>query len=112
MSLAIGIDLGTTYTCVGCYHGGKLEIIENKKTGGLTTPSIVTFTSTDNIVGKSPRNSSLENTVYEVKRLMGRTFDEINDEAIKRSYEVVNKDGWPHIQVTYRKCIVCALYAS
>ena len=102
MSIAIGIDLGTTNTCVGCFHGGKLEIIENKTTSNNTTPSIVSFTSKDHIIGKPPRISSLENTVYEVKRLMGRTSDEIINENIKRSYDVVNKDGWPHIQVTYK----------
>ena len=101
--LSIGIDLGTTYSCVAYYQNGKVEIIENKNTGQRTTPSVVTFTDNERIIGKPSRMS--ENTIYEVKRLIGRKFDDehvVNDSK-KWPFKVINQNSKPLVQVMYKK---------
>jgi heat shock 70kDa protein 1/2/6/8 len=101
--LSIGIDLGTTYSCVAYYQNGKVEIIENKNTGQRTTPSVVTFTDNERIIGKPSRMS--ENTVYEVKRLIGRKFDDehvVNDSK-KWPFKIINQNSKPLVQVMYKK---------
>lgn len=104
--VTIGIDLGTTFSCVGVYQNGGVEIIANDQ-GSRTTPSWVSFTETERLIGqaaKSMVNSNSKNTVYDAKRLIGRMY---NDEVVQKekdffSYKVVNKSGKPYIEVKYK----------
>jgi molecular chaperone DnaK (HSP70) len=106
MTISIGIDLGTTFSCVGVYKNGKVEIIANDQ-GNRTTPSFVSFTSEERLIGdasKSSAASNPKNTVYDAKRLIGRNFNDsaVQDEMKHLSYNVVNKNGRPVIDVEYR----------
>jgi len=99
----IGIDLGTTYSCVGIYKDGRVEIIANDQ-GNRITPSVVAFTDSERLIGDAAKNqASLNpvNTIYDVKRLIGRRYD---DEEVQRDkkllpFEIINKNGKPAIQV-------------
>uniref|UniRef100_A0A0B7B177 Uncharacterized protein n=1 Tax=Arion vulgaris TaxID=1028688 RepID=A0A0B7B177_9EUPU len=100
----IGIDLGTTYSCVGVYRNNRVEIIPNDQ-GNRITPSYVAFTSEGiRLIGDAAKNqltSNPENTVFDVKRLIGRTWD---DEALQKDiknypFKVVEKNKKPYIQV-------------
>jgi heat shock protein 1/8 len=96
-SIAIGIDLGTTYSCVGVWRNGQCEIIANSQ-GSRTTPSWVSFSDDERLVGDSAKISSTSNptnTIYDIKRFMGRKFsDPIVQEEIKRvPYKVIKTDG-------------------
>ncbi|UKZ80946.1 78 kDa glucose-regulated protein [Trichoderma virens FT-333] len=99
----IGIDLGTTYSCVGVMQKGKVEILVNDQ-GNRITPSYVAFTDEERLVGDSAKNQAAANptnTVYDVKRLIGRKFNEKEIQAdIKHfPYKVIDKDGKPIVQV-------------
>jgi heat shock protein 1/8 len=102
----IGIDLGTCNSVVGIYENGKVEVIANGQ-GNRTTPSFVAFNDTERLVGDAAKNqcgSNPQNTIYQVKRLMGKTFDDPTVQAdIKRfPYTIINKDNKPVIQVKYK----------
>ncbi len=102
---AIGIDLGTTYSCVGVYQNGGVEIIANSQ-GNRTTPSYVSFTESERLVGdaaKSSASSNPTNTIYDAKRLIGREFNDslLQNEMKTLSYEVVNDSSKPKIKVKY-----------
>jgi heat shock 70kDa protein 1/2/6/8 len=103
--IAIGIDLGTTYSCVGVWQNERVEIIANDQ-GNRTTPSYVAFNDTERLLGDSAKNqASLNptNTVFDAKRLIGRKFnDETTQQDIKHfPFKVINKSGNPYIQVNY-----------
>ena len=88
----IGIDLGTTYSCVGIWQNDKVEIIANDQ-GNRTTPSWVAFNDTEKLVGESAKNQvnmNPENTIFDIKRLMGCRFSspEIQKEIKPFPYDV------------------------
>ncbi|CAL5223179.1 g5651 [Coccomyxa viridis] len=103
MGTVIGIDLGTTYSCVGVYKNGRVEIIANDQ-GNRITPSYVAFTDTERLIGDAAKNQATTNperTVYDVKRLIGRNFKdkEVQRDAKMVSYKVVDKSAKPYVEV-------------
>jgi molecular chaperone DnaK len=106
MGKVIGIDLGTTNSCVAIMEGGKPRVIENSE-GDRTTPSIVAFTKDDEVlVGQSAKRQAVtnpQNTLYAVKRLIGRRFDEkiVQKDIDMVPYKIVkadNGDAWIEAQ--------------
>src|SRR6184192_3012144 len=95
MAKIIGIDLGTTNSCVAVMEGGEPKVIPNEE-GGRTTPSVVGFTKTgERLVGQVAKRQAItnpENTVYSIKRFMGRRFDEVSEELKMVPYKV-ERDG-------------------
>ena len=104
MSKIIGIDLGTTNSCVAILESGKPKIIENSE-GDRTTPSVVAYTENESIVGQSAKRQAVtnpENTLYAIKRLIGRKFDgEIKKEAESTPFKIIkadNGDAWVEVK--------------
>ena len=106
MSKAIGIDLGTTYSCVGVWQNGHVEIIANDQ-GNRTTPSFVSFSDQERLIGdaaKSMVSSNPSNTIFDAKRLIGQKFNDskVQDDMKHFTYKVINKDTKPYIQVEFK----------
>ena len=103
---AIGIDLGTTYSCVGVFQHGKVEIIANDQ-GNRTTPSYVAFTDTERLIGDAAKNQvamNPNNTIFDAKRLIGRKFNDSTVAADMKHwpFNVVNAAGKPKLHVEYK----------
>jgi len=104
LGTVIGIDLGTTYSCVGVFKHGKVEIIANDQ-GNRITPSYVAWTDEgERLIGDSAKNQATinpENTVFDVKRLIGRKFSDKSVQADKKlvPYKIVSKDDKPYVEI-------------
>ncbi|XP_063700327.1 heat shock protein 70 B2-like [Culicoides brevitarsis] len=103
---AIGIDLGTTYSCVGVWQHGKVEIIANDQ-GNRTTPSYVAFTDTERLIGDAAKNQvamNPKNTVFDAKRLIGRKYDDpkIQEDIKHWPFAVVQENGKPKISIEFK----------
>lgn len=103
--VAVGIDLGTTYSAVGVWQNDRVEIIANDQ-GNRTTPSYVAFTDSERLIGDAAKNQAAmnpSNTVYDAKRLLGREFSssEVQQELKNLQFDVENKNGKPMINVEY-----------
>ncbi|CAI4038576.1 hypothetical protein SMKI_05G1880 [Saccharomyces mikatae IFO 1815] len=106
MSKAVGIDLGTTYSCVAHFSNDRVEIIANDQ-GNRTTPSYVAFTDTERLIGDAAKNQAAmnpHNTVFDAKRLIGRKFNdpEVTNDAKHYPFKVIDKGGKPVVQVEYK----------
>jgi len=105
--VAVGIDLGTTYSCVAVWQNGRVQIIPNDQ-GINITPSYVAFTDTERLVGDAAKNqapSNPKNTVYDAKRLIGRKIDETtvhNDIKLWPFTVKSDTNKKPHIEVDYQ----------
>eukprot|EP00998_Keelungia_sp_KM082_P006420 NODE_266_length_2176_cov_334.257199_g260_i0.p1 GENE.NODE_266_length_2176_cov_334.257199_g260_i0~~NODE_266_length_2176_cov_334.257199_g260_i0.p1 ORF type:complete len:646 (-),score=261.18 NODE_266_length_2176_cov_334.257199_g260_i0:163-2100(-) len=103
----VGIDLGTTYSVVGVWQNGEVEIIPNEL-GNRITPSVVAFTESERIVGDGARNQiaqNPDNTIYGVKRLIGRKYTDktVQDDKKLLAYEITkDKTGAPLVEVSYK----------
>merc|ERR1712018_80160 len=105
-SVAVGIDLGTTYSCVGTFQHGKVEIIANDQ-GNRTTPSYVAFNDTERLIGDAAKNQvamNPNNTVFDAKRLIGRKYDDLAIQKDMRHwpFKVINEEGKPKLQVEHK----------
>ena len=106
MPLAIGIDLGTTTSCVGVWQNGKVEIIANE-CGNRITPSYVSFTADERLIGdaaKSSVSSNPSNTVFDAKRLIGKSFNDpqVQSDMKHFTYDVIDKGNKPYAQVEFK----------
>jgi len=103
---AIGIDLGTTYSCVGVFQNGRCEIIANDQ-GARTTPSYVAFNDTERLIGPAAKNQASmnpANTVFDAKRLIGRQYTDPSVQSDKKHwpFAVADVGGKPKIEVEYK----------
>ncbi|TLD25096.1 hypothetical protein PspLS_05742 [Pyricularia sp. CBS 133598] len=106
MAPAVGIDLGTTYSCVGIFRDDRIEIIANDQ-GNRTTPSFVAFTDTERLIGDAAKNQvamNPHNTVFDAKRLIGRKFSDAEVQADMKHFpfKVVERSGKPVIEVEFK----------
>ena len=105
MGKVIGIDLGTSTSCVSVFEGGQPTVIVNSE-GNRTTPSVVGFVNGERKVGDAARRQAITNptnTIYAIKRFMGITFDKASNEADRVTYKVVNDGGYPRVDIEGRK---------
>ena len=105
MSKVIGIDLGTSTSCVSVFEGGQPTVIVNGE-GNRTTPSVVGFVNGERKVGDAARRQAItnpKNTVYAIKRFMGLSYDKAKNEADRVTYNVVNEGGYPRVDIDGRK---------
>uniref|UniRef100_A0A673WQW6 Heat shock protein family A (Hsp70) member 8 n=2 Tax=Salmo trutta TaxID=8032 RepID=A0A673WQW6_SALTR len=103
---AVGIDLGTTYSCVGVFQHGKVEIIANDQ-GNRTTPSYVAFTDSERLIGDAAKNQVAMNpcnTVFDAKRLIGRRFEDtvVQSDMKHWPFNVISDSGRPKVEVEYK----------
>jgi len=103
---SVGIDLGTTYSCVGVWQNDRVEIIANDQ-GNRTTPSYVAFTDSERLIGDAAKNQvamNPANTVFDAKRLIGRRFDspEVQSDMKHWPFKVIDVSHKPQIQVEYK----------
>ncbi|KAK2733204.1 70-kilodalton heat shock protein [Myotisia sp. PD_48] len=106
MAPAVGIDLGTTYSCVGIFRDDRIEIIANDQ-GNRTTPSFVAFTDTERLLGDAAKNQTAmnpSNTVFDAKRLIGRKFADAEVQADMKHFpfKIVDRAAKPVIQVEFK----------
>ncbi|KAJ5693294.1 Heat shock 70 kDa protein [Penicillium macrosclerotiorum] len=106
MAPAVGIDLGTTYSCVGVFRDDRIEIIANDQ-GNRTTPSFVAFTDTERLIGDAAKNQvamNPHNTVFDAKRLIGRRFEDAEVQADMKHwpFKVISKATKPVIEVEFK----------
>merc|ERR1712223_1877725 len=104
--VAVGIDLGTTYSCVGTFEHGKVEVIANDQ-GNRTTPSYVAFTDTERLIGDAAKNQvamNPNNTIFDAKRLIGRKFNESTVQSDRKHwpFQVVDQNGLPRLRVEHQ----------
>src|SRR6201995_5745899 len=107
MGKIIGIDLGTTNSCVAVMEAGQPTVIANQE-GARTTPSVVAFTkSGERLEGQGGKRQSITNpgnTIFSIKRFMGRRYDEVNEEMKMVPYKVVRGDnGDPRVEISGKK---------
>jgi len=106
MAPAVGIDLGTTYSCVGVFRDDRIEIIANDQ-GNRTTPSFVAFTDTERLIGDAAKNQvamNPHNTVFDAKRLIGRKFEDAEVQADMKHFpfKIIDKAGKPVVQIEFK----------
>jgi len=102
----VGIDLGTTYSVVGVWKNGEVQIIPNEM-GNRITPSVVAFTDTERLIGDGAKNQlpqNPENTIYTIKRLIGRKYTDktVQYDKTLLSFDIVNHGGDPRVSVTFK----------
>src|SRR5271154_6633215 len=107
MSRILGIDLGTTNSCMAVMEGGEPVVIPNSE-GGRTTPSVVAFTKNgERLVGQVAKRQAVtnpENTIYSIKRFMGRRFNEVSEETKRVPYKVVaGENGDARVEIQGKK---------
>ena len=103
---AIGIDLGTTYSCVGIFQHDRIEIIANDQ-GNRTMPSVVAFNDKERLIGEAAKTqiaSNPKNSIYDAKRFIGLDFDseQVQQEIDNATFDVINKNSKPHFRVEYK----------